>query len=780
MNQPHMKKAVALLFTALSSLSPLALQSVHAQATSEASKSTKEANNSSSTSKAKSLQGVGLLGNLKDASGGPSSIKLPEGTKIPLKAADIPGFAPLPPDIEKLLPSAQRLGKALKASRGLMQPDEINASLGKFKLEIYKAENKIGTDTVNLRSYNGRLVGPTIRVKAGEAIRFKLKNSLPKNPDADEHIDNGFHQLNTTNFHTHGLHVAPEKKQGDPGESDNVLLRIEPDKDEYYHIQLPKNHEAGTFWYHAHVHGSTSTQVASGMAGMLIVENDEKSLDDVPEIDAAEEQIMVFQQIPYARRDANGKLLQPDQEGGIGQIELKDILAPPAGASAEEQKEYPQVFAPGYWNSSNHHTMINGQQLPVINLRPGEVQRWRMVHSGAREELQLKIINSTKDGSETIVFHEVAVDGLPLGKIVTKNTLELYPGYRSESLVKAPGKEGTYLLIDGTRPDSDEKLKYIAKIVVSGKPVNMALPKSSELKKYRIPSVKASAVTRKDREILYGLRLNLDKIFCVQVNANGKKGAWTQFTEDNVFKFNLGEVEELVIGVDNCNADGTPLQVFHPFHIHVNPFEIIEVWKIEDGKKVSSDFDPVWRDTLVMQQGHRYRIRTRIEDFSGRFVHHCHILDHEDKGMMQLVEIVDPKKGARLFDPTPKQLQASLDKDSKTILLFSRGMTCAHCVDQLNRFVDQKKKFKELGYSLKIIVPNGQEKGDTYKSVSKLGDKNLDIFKKYKLVEKDGSVLHCTLITDSKGSIVWKNSDEDPYMDADGLLEKLSHKQTSR
>ena len=68
-----------------------------------------------------------------------------------------------------------------------------------------------------------------------------------------------------------------------------------------------------------------------------------------------------------------------------------------------------------------------------------------------------------------------------------------------------------------------------------------------------------------------------------------------------------------------------------------NPFEVIS---IEDGQGNPIPLDPVWKDTILMPAGGTVKFRTSYDTLKGKFVQHCHILDHEDQGMMQLIEIV--------------------------------------------------------------------------------------------------------------------------------------------
>src|SRR5579863_1513277 len=171
---------------------------------------------------------------------------------------------------------------------------------------------KIADCPLTLRSFNGALVGPTLRLKPGDAIQLDLQNRLPKE-SAEElewqyqdeakqaHIVTRPHSFNTTNLHYHGLHVSPS------GNSDNVLLAIRPGEEEQYDVKIPTDHPAGTFWYHPHAHGSTAIQVGSGMAGAIIIEDDPSKIPpSLREASSPEhEKIIEFESILY---NQNGKV----------------------------------------------------------------------------------------------------------------------------------------------------------------------------------------------------------------------------------------------------------------------------------------------------------------------------------------------------------------------------------------------------------------------------------------------------------------------------------------
>src|SRR5882672_7818644 len=206
-----------------------------------------------------------------------------------------------------------------------------------FDLTVAYTKNKIWNpatqrfDNVYLRSYTGEgvdsdapYVAPVIDVRPGQTITMTLHNTLPADPSCTAHGGNVNqpHCFNGTNLHSHGLWVSPS------GNSDNVLLSINPGVDFEYIYNLPPDHPAGTFWYHSHRHGSTALQVSSGMAGALIVHGDRPptpttsgDIDVIlknADLTAMEDRTLVLQQIQYACLDAQGNIkVQTDKDGNV-------------------------------------------------------------------------------------------------------------------------------------------------------------------------------------------------------------------------------------------------------------------------------------------------------------------------------------------------------------------------------------------------------------------------------------------------------------------------------
>ena len=194
-----------------------------------------------------------------------------------------------------------------------------------------------------LRSYSGNMPGATWRVKPGDTMRVLLRNHLPANPNMDQqHSSQHSHGANephispnmpnTTNLHYHGLHVDPK------GDSDNVFLEIHPGQQQQYVVDVPSTHPVGTYWYHPHRHGSVALQIASGMAGMLIMDNPNGSS-------------------PYVERHL---VVQSPEVGPDGVL--------------EDPEQFMDLLSENYFT-------INGEYRPKIHLEQNVPQYWRLLHA---------------------------------------------------------------------------------------------------------------------------------------------------------------------------------------------------------------------------------------------------------------------------------------------------------------------------------------------------------------------------------------------------------------
>ena len=352
-----------------------------------------------------------------------------------------------------------------------------------------------------------------------------------------------------TNLHTHGWHVSPS------GNSDNIFLHVEPGQTFNYEYTLPDNHIPGTYWYHPHPHGHSADQVAAGLAGAIIVEG---GLDDLPEMQGLTDRILVLQ-------------------------------GPFTGTN--NQPEY----------------LVNGQVNPVINIRPGETQRWRLLNLSANGFFNLRLAGHS--------MHRIAVDGSPLPELQTTDVQLLGPGERAEVLIQGAAAGIYELQSVAWSPDipSQATDQFLVATVVSG---------GEAVTPMTLPTALIPFESLENDDIAQ----SRDIVF--QENAAGPAFAIDNlaFVEDRVDQIvQLGTTEEWTIR--NTSPE------WHPFHIHVNDFQVMS--------RNGNPEPPHYEDTTLLPPNGEVVIRTRFEDYPGKFVYHCHILVHEDAGMMAVVEVVE-------------------------------------------------------------------------------------------------------------------------------------------
>jgi FtsP/CotA-like multicopper oxidase with cupredoxin domain len=466
---------------------------------------------------------------------------------------------------------------------------------------------------VRTYTYDGVVPGYTWELAGGDTLTVDLINHLPRLPAHHGAMEmTRPHDWTTTNLHTHGLHVSPS------GIADNIFRSIVPGTGRHFEIPVPHDHPAGLFWYHPHHHGGVTQQVRAGMAGAIIVRGD---LDAVPEVRAAKEQLMVLQAIEL---DADYELLAP-------------IPNP-----TKEQAFFPR---------KNVLYTVNGVLKPKITMYPGEVQRWRMLNAAEGKFMSLAL----KDHALNVL----AWDGLTLGAPDAVELVMMSAGNRVEVLVKA-GKPGTYDLVltpgssqkpnipgmpDSAGPGlSASEILYctlvgmqgmpglqdqppellpraIATVEVRGGGPEMRLPDS--LPAWNPPILPIA----RTRRVAYTVRrTGMNEFVAFGINDHAFDPARAPY------QVKLGTAEEWTI-VNEC--DRKLMDHAHVFHIHVNPFKITK----RNGQALAT---PLWRDTYVLTKsaGDSFTFESNFVDFTGKFVEHCHVLAHEDLGMMESIEVI--------------------------------------------------------------------------------------------------------------------------------------------
>ncbi len=697
-------------------------------------------------------------------------------------ASQVRAFPPPPTLVPENPQASQRLATLLAAPKPVPSQNceqatvDVNGRIITVNLNETYADSKIFNpsgsspwpgrmEPLHLRSYGGCKMGPLIAVDPGDTLRVNLINDLPTDdptcyptPPEGLGLPPGVGCFNTINLHTHGLHVSPT------GNSDNVLLNIAPQTKFEYEINIPEDHPAGTFWYHAHRHGSTAVQVTSGAAGILVVRGNRPyrppTKDDphpIADIDTIlhnqdgspfTEQFFFLQQIAYAcfsnlPHQDGGPWQQLWTTNGLFNATTANVNPPiPENSPAISPWVCPlpatdpyvtpgvvenfnlQLFSASIWDTNGRFTSVNGEVEPTMTVKAGEIQRWRFVHAGVHDTVNLQIVPAVNQNGphnlvatsalagnrdeqaaevhaecpstiETLVPQfAIASDGLTMTRIHTlagkseagsDGANYLQPGYRSDILVTFP-KEGWYCLLDQAAPESQrfnrktgngggagrsvpQLLAYIH--VQGGHAVTEDLEKYIEDALYQANSQLPQAV----RDGLHKGDLTPWAPFVeLAPPPHSQQPTWINFaiTSSGQFQINGQSYDPDVVNIRrqvNTTDDwiltiAGPQQTQEPhiFHIHVNPFEVTDVVQNlpdgtqtsifdADGKCKKEVFsDPLanqycgmlhtFRDTVFVEPNFNVHIRQRYDRYIGEYVIHCHILDHEDAGMMLNVEIV--------------------------------------------------------------------------------------------------------------------------------------------
>jgi FtsP/CotA-like multicopper oxidase with cupredoxin domain len=262
-------------------------------------------------------------------------------------------------------------------------------------------------------------------------------------------------------------------------------------------------------------------------------------------------------------------------------------------------------------NQVNFLRTVNGQLNPTFTIQPGETQRLRIANVSDSTWFWLKL-----DGHR---MHQIAKDGNTYKRLVPRDDILIAPAERVEVLIQG-GAPGSYSLRSLPFDQGFAVLPetVLATMVSQGSPVASA-PLPSSL----IPFNDLSKATVDRRRVITWQVLPRDDPQRANFLINNKL-----FDEDRVDIIPLlNSTEEWVLQ--------NPSNVFHPFHIHINPFQTISV----NGKPVDANS---YEDTVSIPPRGEVVIRTRFLDFTGKFVFHCHILPHEDGGMMSVVDVVAP------------------------------------------------------------------------------------------------------------------------------------------
>lgn len=450
---------------------------------------------------------------------------------------------------------------------------------------------------------------PTIRVHPGEWIELTVRNEA--RPLGG--------RTNAVNIHFHGLTVSPSA----PGD-DVIATFARYGEVLHYRVRIPREHEPGLYWYHPHIHGETYADVTNGMSGAIVVEGLQQHL---PALAAMRERIIMLRDVPSGA----GPVEDDMPMTGMGSSPAPVVVASRARGGKPCRAETGLL------------PTLNGQRRAKIGIRPGERQFFRVVNASAARYFDLSI-----DGAMLTL---VARDGFPLdalpGQPASRKLrhLLLPPAARAEFVVQAPAR-ATVLrsaCVD-TGPAGDADPAVVLADLVD--PASVADARSP-IDDHR------TVVSRTMAPLRVGAAL--PRNWYARPLSRPAARRTIRFTEDahgffiNDHAFTMGDMRRppAIVARSGTIERWTIVNdtdEVHDFHIHQVHFIAVAV----NGVAVRA---PMWADTVNVpprSRGRRGRAVpgtvTLTMDFRdpivrGTFVYHCHILDHEDQGMMALIRV---------------------------------------------------------------------------------------------------------------------------------------------
>ena len=439
-----------------------------------------------------------------------------------------------------------------------------------------------------IRSRNGVLevdlvVAETIVNIAGVDVKMKTYNgSLPgptliANPGDVIRVNLKNDLRESTNLHMHGLHVSPE------GNSDNVMLEIKAGETFNYEYQLGDDHPVGTSWYHPHLHGMAAPQLFAGLYGAVIVE-------EPSPVAVNRERVLVISDVDF---DTDGNILEPTMMWKMMGREGKNIL-------------------------------VNGQLAPNYETAAGAVERWRIVNACSSRYLHLHWANAQAK--------LLSLDSTGPRTPETVSEIILAPGNRGELLMSV-GSKAVSLTFDSVAHPDMMTTPVIGDVIATFTPAGAASAIDLPTQVGAQADIRGVAVaaSRKFTLAMPSMGQMMGGGNMQGMKHGGMGGMNGMFTINgesfDPMRVNttvsLGTVEEWTIV--NTSA------MNHPFHLHVWPMQLVSV----GGKPVS---DVRWQDVVNVPFNSEVVVRISFEHISGKSMYHCHILDHEDQGMMGMIE----------------------------------------------------------------------------------------------------------------------------------------------
>jgi FtsP/CotA-like multicopper oxidase with cupredoxin domain len=530
------------------------------------------------------------------------------------------------------------------------EPEDLRSHNGELKVELTARNSRQSDGSTRYCFIDEKgAESPTLRVNPGDLVILTLKNELTDfhtaaAENAQQHMHSeteesgnsctsGLMTSVSTNLHFHGLTIPPVCHQ------DDVLrTAIRPGDPPFeYRFRIPEDEPPGLYWYHPHIHGFTKAQVLGGASGALIVEGIERADKAVAGLP---ERILIIRDQDLLNPNAPPAKWEPVVPKNL--IDRDGDAANNGTGFGKPAKDLSINFVPAPYPD---------YRPAVIEMKPEEQQLWRVLNASGITYLNLQLLY----GQTPQPLGLVAIDGVPLNQnglardfVDWQTHLGIPPGARMEFIVKGPPSGVSGLLVTktvDTGPSGENDPNRAISTVVATKDAvdpSSQLPSqlsaaNSPLRPSQLPWLGGVAPARTRR--LYFSEKLVDPNdptsateFYLTVDGQTPQMFDPKSGVPNIIA-KQGTVEDWII--ENRSAE------LHAFHIHQLHFLLLDYL----GKPVN---EPFLRDTVNVPYYNgrtltypSIKVRMDFRDLNtiGDFLYHCHLLEHEDGGMMGLIRV---------------------------------------------------------------------------------------------------------------------------------------------
>jgi spore coat protein A len=492
-------------------------------------------------------------------------------------------------------------------------PSDPKRSVPYYRIPAQAVTSKVHRDLPPTRfwSFGPSVPGPTFETRAGEPLLVEWVNALPA-----EHflpVDHTIHGAETdkpavrTVVHVHGAKTGPES-DGYPEDW------IVPGKSSLYYY--PNQQDAAMLWYHDHTLGINRLNVYAGLLGTFFVRD---AVEDALNLPKGKYELPLILYDRWLTRE--GQLVYP-------------VSTDPVSSWV------PEVFG--------NAILVNGKLFPYLEVEPRRY-RLRVLNGSNARTYHLAFANDKDNdaGSKAAQFHQIGTDQGLLSAPVPLTKLEIAPGERADLVVDFSEHRGAQLIL---KSDAFVIMQFRVK------PAKVTDTSSLPAALRPVPKIPESQASQTRL-------LTLDEY----VTKSGNPAMLLL----NASHWKMPITEKPVLGSTEIWTLINPTNDTHPIHLHLVRFQILdrqpyEPWLFRSKRQLHFMGPPEppapeeagWKDTVRAHSRMVTRIIVPFTGFTGRYVWHCHILEHEDNEMMRPYEVIAPPANSARSSPRSPRLNS--------------------------------------------------------------------------------------------------------------------------